>query len=311
MSEEISFGAMLREARERRGETLEQAHQQTAISPVLLQELESGEFRVEPVYARLAAANYASYLGLDSEEITARFDLQFGRPDFPSPSRVYLGNFGPPNFLSPALNSILNRRTPPFWKIGAAAAATALAKFAELAGEGRLVRRDVQRISDALLTVVEREDEQVGTRCRAIEALAPLDSDRVHAIIEEAYSDPDLRLRQSAIFAMGRSSDSRWLPTVIKEMRNTDAALRYEAATACGFLGEDDTLPYLISLLNDEDSQVQLAAVRSLGAIGGDLARRALTQAMRRGDDAIEEAAEEALASIDFDDDPLGFRYEG
>ena len=127
MSEEISFGAMLREARERRGETLEQAHQQTAISPVLLQELESGEFRVEPVYARLAAANYASYLGLDSEEITARFDLQFGRPDFPSPSRVYLGNFGPPNFLSPALNSILNRRTPPFWKIGAAAAATALA----------------------------------------------------------------------------------------------------------------------------------------------------------------------------------------
>ena len=191
------------------------------------------------------------------------------------------------------------------------AAATALAKFAELASEGRLVKRDVQRIGDALLTVVGREDEHVGTQCRAIEALAPLDSVQVHSIIEEAYAGSDVRLRQSAIFAMGRSSDSRWLPTVIKEMRNPDAALRYEAATACGFLGEDDTLPYLISLLNDEDSQVQLAAVRSLGAIGGDLARRALMQAMRRGDDAIEEAAEEALALIDFDDDPLGFRFEG
>ena len=127
MSEETSLGAMLREARERRGETLEQAHQQTAISPVLLQELESGEFQVEPVYARLAAANYASYLGLDSKEIATRFDLQFGRPDFPSPTRTYLRNFGPPNFLSAALNSILSRRTPPFWKIGAAAAAIALA----------------------------------------------------------------------------------------------------------------------------------------------------------------------------------------
>ncbi len=191
------------------------------------------------------------------------------------------------------------------------AAATTLAKFAELAGEGKLVRRDAQRISNALLSVVERADEDIETRRRAIEALASFDSDRVSSIIEDAYSDSDARLRQSAIFAMGRSSDSRWLPTIIKEMRNPDAGVRYEAATACGFLGEDDTLPYLIGLLNDEDSQVQLAAVRSLGAIGGDLARRALAQAMKRGDDAIEEVAEEALATIDFDDDPLGFRFEG
>ena len=191
------------------------------------------------------------------------------------------------------------------------AAASTLAKFAELAGEGKLVRRDAQRISDALLSVVERTDEDIETRRRAIEALASFDSERVPSIIEDAYSDSDVRLRQSAIFAMGRSSDSRWLPTVIKEMRNPDAAVRYEAATACGFLGEDDTLPYLISLLNDEDSQVQLAAVRALGVIGGDLARRALAQAMKRGDDAIEEAAEEALATIEFDDDPLGFRFEG
>ena len=191
------------------------------------------------------------------------------------------------------------------------AAASTLARFAELAGEGKLVRRDAQRISDALLSVVEWSDEDIDTRCRAIEALASFDSDRVHSVIEDAYSDTDVRLRQSAIFAMGRSSDARWLPTVIKEMRNPDAAVRYEAATACGLLGEDDTLPYLISLLDDDDSLVQLAAVRALGSIGGDLARRALAQAMKRGDDAIEEAAEEALATIEFDDDPLGFRIEG
>ena len=192
-----------------------------------------------------------------------------------------------------------------------AASASTLAKFAELAGEGKLSRRDGQRISDALLSVIDRPGEEIEARRRAIEAVAPINSDRVRSIIDEAYSDDDVLLRQSAIYAMGRSSDARWLSTVLKETRSPNPAMRYEAAVACGYLGEDDTVPNLIGLLNDDDSQVQLAAVRSLGAIGGDLARRALAQAMRRGDDAIEEAAEEAIATIDFDEDPLGFRLEG
>ena len=192
-----------------------------------------------------------------------------------------------------------------------AAAAATLSKFAELAGEGKLTRREGQRISDALMSVIESADQEIETRRRAIEAVAPFNSDRVRAVIDEAYADTDVRLRQSAIFAMGRSSDARWLPIVLEEIRSPDPAIRFEAATACGFLGEDDTVPHLINLLNDEDSQVQLAAIRSLGVIGGELARRALTQAMKRGEDAIEEAAEEAIAAIEFDDDPLGMRFEG
>ena len=192
-----------------------------------------------------------------------------------------------------------------------AAAATTLAKFAEMAADGRLIRRDGHRISEALIAVIDSDDEETETRRRAIEAVAPLNSERVRAIIDEAYGDDDIRMRQSAIYAMGRSSDPRWIPTVLRETRSGDPGVRYEAAVACGFLGDEGTVPHLISMFNDDDSQVQLAVVRSLGAIGGDLAKRALTQAMKRGDDAIEEAAEEALASIEFDDDPLGFRVEG
>ena len=192
-----------------------------------------------------------------------------------------------------------------------AATATALSKFAEMAGEGKLIRRDGQRIREALLTIIDSPDEDIEARRRAIEAVATLNSSDVRSIIEKAYADSDPRLRQSAIYAMGRTSDARWLPTVIRETGNDDEAIRYEAAIACGLLGEDDVVPLLVNLLNDDDSQVQLAVVRSLGLIGGDLARRALTQAMRHGDDAIEEAAEEALAGIEFDEDPLGFRFEG
>ena len=190
------------------------------------------------------------------------------------------------------------------------AAATTLGKFAEMAEDGKLIRRDGKRISDALMAVIEDPNEENETRRRAIEAIAPVTSERVHETIQRSYDDDDPLMKQSAIFAMGRSSDSRWLPIVLRETWHRDAAIRYEAAIACGYLGDDEIVPHLINMLNDEDAQVQLAAVRSLGNIGGELAKRALTQAVKRGDHAMEEAAEQALSSIEFDEDPLGFRFD-
>ena len=191
-----------------------------------------------------------------------------------------------------------------------AAAATALGKFVEMAEEGKLLKREGRRIADALVGVIENPQEQLETRRRAIEAVAALTSEKVHSLIDQAHRSEDIRLRQSAIYAMGRSSDSSWLPTVLRETRHSEAAIRYEAVTAGGLLGDEDTVPHLVRFLNDEDSQVKLAAVSSLGLIGGKLAQKALLQAVKRGDEAVQEAAEQALEAMDFDDDPLGFRFE-
>ena len=129
MSEDLSLGALLREARERRGETLEQVQQQTAISLRLLRELENDEFRIEPVYARLAAVNYASYLGLDSEATTL-FDRQYGRPDIPAPS--YSRDYGTSPF--PVLATRLPARIGPLPAVlaivGGAAAVAAVVVLA-------------------------------------------------------------------------------------------------------------------------------------------------------------------------------------
>ena len=125
MSEESSLGALLREARERRGETLEQVQKQTAIGLGLLRELESDEFRVEPVFARLAAVNYAACLGLDPEEAATLFDRQYGRPDIPAPS--YSRDYG--RSPLPVLSTRLPARIGPFpagWVIAGAAAIVAV-----------------------------------------------------------------------------------------------------------------------------------------------------------------------------------------
>ena len=186
------------------------------------------------------------------------------------------------------------------------AAAITLGKFAEIAREGKLLERDGSRILEALLTVVNRDDEDLEVRRRAIEAVASFDVPVVEELITEAYHDGATELKQSAIFAMGRTSDTQWLPTVLNDIDDENPAIRFEAATACGLLGDETTIPHLLDLIDDEDIQVQTSAVQALGSIGGPLAKRALLQCLKLGDESLGEVAQDALDAVEFDDDPLG-----
>ena len=190
-----------------------------------------------------------------------------------------------------------------------AAAATALGRFAELAHEGKLLSRDETRIRKALIAAIGRDGEDMEVRRRAIEAIASLDSPERDRIIRAAYESGDAGLLQSAVYAMGRSSNADWLPDVLRETGNESPAIRYEVAVACGHLGDEEVAPQLITLVQDGDRQVQLAAVKALGEVGGSLARRALQRCLELGDEALKQAAEEAITNIEFDDDPLALRF--
>jgi HEAT repeat protein len=187
------------------------------------------------------------------------------------------------------------------------AAAITLGKFAEMARDGKLLERDGSRILEALLTVVDRDDEYLEVRRRAIEAVACFNVPVVEELITEAYNDGATELKQSAIFAMGRTSNAQWLPTVLNDIDDIDAAIRFEAANACGLLGDESTIPHLLDLIDDEDFRVQTSAVQALGSIGGPLARRALLQCLKLGDESLGDVAQEALSSIESDEDPMGF----
>ena len=185
-----------------------------------------------------------------------------------------------------------------------AAAATSLGRFAALAAEGKLLWRDGERVQSALLAAIET-DEEPDVVSRAIESVAPFKSGQVDRIIEEAYAGGDHGLRCSSIYAMGRTSDTRWLPTVLAEMESDNPSVRFEAANACGLLGDEGTAPHLISLLTDEDVQVQLAAVEALGSVGGELARRALERCAESEEGSLAETSRTALENLDLDDNLL------
>jgi len=190
-----------------------------------------------------------------------------------------------------------------------AAAAIALGRFAIMAEEEKLSPADGDRIRETLLGLVNKESEPVEVRRRALEAVAPFNTVAVQGYIRWAYSSTDMDLRSSAIYAMGRTGDARWLPQLTRELQGPSPALRYEAANACGELGNEAALPGLLHLLEDDDHQVQLAAVRALGEIGGVQASRALKRLAHSEESILREAATTALESVEAFDDPLAFRY--
>lgn len=181
----------------------------------------------------------------------------------------------------------------------------ALGRFAYLAATAELDERRSAMVRRVLLDSV-RSDEPVGIRRRSLESLSYLSSDReVAECIAEAYGSLIHDMQVSALFAMGRNLDERWLPTLLAELGSDDPEVRYEAAKACGEFGDERAVEPLLDLLEDEDREVQLAAVGALGQIGGKAATNVLRRLSRSDDAPVRDAAEDALAQALNEADPL------
>ena len=187
-----------------------------------------------------------------------------------------------------------------------AAAAQGLGRFALLAETGRLIKRDARRITDTLLSIIGNDEEEWNVRRRAIESIAAMSLPEVEQIIRDAYAHSDDLVKGSALFAMGRTCNAKWLPTLLAGIDSRVPELRYESVVALGELGEQEAVTYIIPLIADGDAQVQEAAIHSLGKIGGAIARKALEQAMRSQDAGIADLAQDSFELAQAKDDPLG-----
>jgi HEAT repeat protein len=189
------------------------------------------------------------------------------------------------------------------------AAAIALGKYAILAELGKLRNENKEKVQESLLGAIDDRNKSTEVIRRVLESAAPLSIPDVRDAINDAYYSNDPGLMISAIYSMGKSCDSSWLPVLIQETKNDDPEIRYEAAGACGELEDERAVPSLIKLANeDDDIDVRMAAIQALGKIGSLSARECLKLCLESYNDAVKEAAEEALQNIDASDDPLSFR---
>ncbi len=181
-----------------------------------------------------------------------------------------------------------------------AAAAASLGRFVLLGELEKIRQRPFDRVCEALLAAHLEESETGEVRRRALESLAYVGTEEITELIHLAYHDPDRSTRVSAVFAMGRSSDQRWVKYVKQEIVNPGPDFRYEAARACGELQLRETVTDLEELADDVDSAVQEATLWALGQIGGNKAREILQRYANSDDEASSDAAEAALNELEF-----------
>lgn len=187
------------------------------------------------------------------------------------------------------------------------AAASALGRFVLLGELEELPEGTTAPVEELLLEICREPSEPLDVRRRALESLAYSGRRETVDLIEDAYDHDVLRMRVSAIFAMGRSADERWADHILRELESYEAEMRYEAAHAAGELVLADAVPGLIELLASDDVELVSAAVWSLGEIGGAEARRGLTElSMLTDDENLLEAIDDALAMASLMEGALG-----
>ncbi len=189
-----------------------------------------------------------------------------------------------------------------------AAAAVAIGKFALLTEHQKLPDEQTPRIHKSLLAALSDKNKSPEVRRRALEAAAPLSIPEVKKAIEDAYKSRDTKFRISAIYSMGKSCDSAWLPALLKELSNPEAEVRYEAVGACGELEEEAAVARLIELIDDFDADVQMAAIQALGKIGSTEAKECLQQCLENENELVRKTAEQVLNEQNAFQDPLSFQ---
>ena len=141
--------------------------------------------------------------------------------------------------------------------------------------------------------------EHLEVRRRALEGLSESSHPGVQRLIENAFYHDSPLMRSSALFAMGRTYDHRWIPFLLKGLEDDAPALRMESARALGTMDATKSLNQLISMLdNEKDQEVRLAILEALGQIGGEKAQKALEMTLESDNEAEASAAEDALEYI-------------
>lgn len=180
------------------------------------------------------------------------------------------------------------------------AAAQALANFILWGELQQISPYFFEKAYHFLLEAHRKPTETLEVRRRALESLAYVGEPEITKLIQAAYEDPAEEMQLSAVFAMGRSADSRWRGTVTRHLESANPAMRYEAVRACGELAVSTAIPTLIELTQDVDAEIQQTALWALGQIGGERARRTLQRYQDSEREVLQTAAEEALQELEF-----------
>lgn len=187
-----------------------------------------------------------------------------------------------------------------------AAAVSSLGQYIYLGELDKITQETLHLVEDKLFSIVNGKDTDL-VRRRALESVGFSSREETVPLIEKAYLHKDTGWVASALFAMGRSMDSRWEKEVMGNLDSSDPELSFEAIRAAGKMEIQAARPRLLKMLTryDElDEDVRGAVIWSLSEIGGEGVRKKLESLLEELDDDDEvEFLEEALENLEFTED--------
>ncbi len=184
-----------------------------------------------------------------------------------------------------------------------AVAASALGQYIYLGEIEELPASTLHKVEEKLLETTTGQNPSL-VRRRALEALGFSSRDELPALIEAAFYSDSNEWLASALFAMGRSANRSWNPSVISKLDSEVPDVLAEAVRAAGELEIKEALPRLMSLVETEDENVRWAAIWSLSQIGGEGVRERLEELYDLTDDDEEaDFIDSALENLDFTED--------
>ncbi|MEA3327913.1 MAG: HEAT repeat domain-containing protein [Chloroflexota bacterium] len=190
-----------------------------------------------------------------------------------------------------------------------AAAATGLGMFVYL-GECEEIKTSTYE--DLLENLIQTHlgSDDVLVRRRALEALGYASHPDIPDFIQKTYDTNDEDWLQSALLAMGRSYDKRWIEPVVRMLDHPDPMVQYEAVRAAGELEAQEARDLLFDLLDTgtDDQDLLFAAIWSLTKIGGQGVRELIEMSLEETSDPEEQQfLEEALENLDFTEQVSAF----
>ena len=173
-----------------------------------------------------------------------------------------------------------------------AAAASGLGLYIYLGEIEEIPQEQLNQLEDTLLKITQGSDTRL-VRRRALEALGFSSRPEVPGLIERAYINKELDWRTSALFAMGRSADTRWKKQVIDSLGDPEPEIRFQAIRAAGELELKSARQPIMELLADaenrEDDDLLRAIIWALSQIGGNNVRKVIETLLDQAKDPEEE----------------------
>ena len=98
--------------------------------------------------------------------------------------------------------------------------------------EDELPEESFRRVMAFLLGIAQDPSASPDARRFSIEALGFSSEPEVVDLVMQAYHDPLVDMKVSALFAMGRSGLAQWIPYVLDELDSPEPRLQFEAVRA-------------------------------------------------------------------------------